>query len=161
MVKNLDVNAINFKIQQPLPGNEITFKSIDTSVDPDEVINYPVEFLNSLDLRGIPPHNMRLKIDSHIILLRNLNAPKLCNGTRLVIKKIMDNILEATILSGKCQGEAVFLPRIPMIPSDSPIPFKRLHIPIRLAFAMTINKSQGQTMKICCLNLENTCFSHD
>ncbi|GFW17795.1 ATP-dependent DNA helicase [Trichonephila clavipes] len=72
----------------------------------------------------------------------------------------MDNILEATILIGKFQDEVVLLPRIPMIPSDSPIPFKRLQFPIRLAFAMTINKSQGQTMKICGLNLENPCLSH-
>ncbi|GFX82274.1 ATP-dependent DNA helicase [Trichonephila clavipes] len=84
--KNLDVDVINFKIQQPLSGNEITFKSIDTVVDPDEVVNYPVEFLNSLDLPGTPPHNLRLKIGSPIILFRNLNAPELCNGTRLVIK---------------------------------------------------------------------------
>ncbi|GFY18433.1 ATP-dependent DNA helicase [Trichonephila clavipes] len=48
--KNLDVDTISFKIQPLLPGNEITFKSIDTVVDPDEVVNYPVEFLNSLDL---------------------------------------------------------------------------------------------------------------
>nr|XP_042903462.1 uncharacterized protein LOC122270396 [Parasteatoda tepidariorum] len=85
--KNLDVDAINFKVQQSLPGSEITFKSIDTIVDPDEVVNYSAEFLNSLDLPGMLPHNLRLKIGSPIILLRNLNAPKLCNGTRLVIKK--------------------------------------------------------------------------
>ncbi|GFX80590.1 ATP-dependent DNA helicase [Trichonephila clavipes] len=36
--RNLDVDAINFKIQQSLSGNEITFKSIDTVVDPDEVV---------------------------------------------------------------------------------------------------------------------------
>ncbi|GFV74425.1 ATP-dependent DNA helicase [Trichonephila clavipes] len=72
----------------------------------------------------------------------------------------MGNILEATILFGKLQREVVLLPRIPMIPLDSPIPFKRLQFPIRLAFAMTIDKSQGQTMKICGLNLENPCFSH-
>ncbi|GFU65574.1 ATP-dependent DNA helicase [Trichonephila clavipes] len=158
--KNLDVDTINFKIQQSLPGNEIRFKSIDTVVDPDEVVNYHVEFLNSLDFPGMPPHNLRLKIGSPIILLRNLNTPKLCNGTRLVIKKIMSNIFEATILNGKFQGEVVLPPRIPMIHSDSPVPFKRLQFPIRLAFAMTINKSQGQTMTICGLNLENPCFSH-
>ncbi|GFV80470.1 ATP-dependent DNA helicase [Trichonephila clavipes] len=72
----------------------------------------------------------------------------------------MGNILEATILIGKFQGEVVLLPRIPIIHSDSPIPFKRLQFLIRLAFAMTIYKSQGQTMKICGLNLENPCFSH-
>ncbi|XP_039967453.1 uncharacterized protein LOC120779309 [Bactrocera tryoni] len=85
--KNVDVDTINFKIQQSLPGNEFTFKSIGTVVDPDEVVNYPVEFLNSLDLTGMPPHYLRLKIGSPIILLRNLNAPKLCNDTRLVTKK--------------------------------------------------------------------------
>ncbi|XP_075210518.1 uncharacterized protein LOC142317853 [Lycorma delicatula] len=65
--KNIDVNEVNFKIQQSLPSNEISFKSIDTVVDPEEVDNYPVEFLNSLDLPGLPPHNLRLNIGSPII----------------------------------------------------------------------------------------------
>ncbi|XP_037912042.1 ATP-dependent DNA helicase pif1-like [Hermetia illucens] len=129
--KNVDVDEINFQIQQLLPDNP-----------------------------GMPPHNLRLKIGSPIILLRNLNPPQFCNGTRLVIKKITGNILEATILAGKFKGKVVLLPRIPMIPSDSTIPFKRLQFPIRFAFAMSINKSQGQTMSICGLDLENPCFSH-
>lgn len=47
-----------------------------------------------------------------------------------------------------------------MIPNDSLIPFKRIQLPIRLAFAMTINKAQGQTMSICGLDLQNPCFAH-
>lgn len=47
-----------------------------------------------------------------------------------------------------------------MIPTDMPFEFKRLQFPIRLAFAMTINKSQGQSLKVCGLNLEHPCFSH-
>ena len=47
----LDIDAINFKIQQSLPGNEITLKSIDTVVDPGEVVKCPAEFLNSLALQ--------------------------------------------------------------------------------------------------------------
>ncbi|GFV93372.1 SCAN domain-containing protein 3 [Trichonephila clavipes] len=42
------------------------YVKIDTVVDPDEVVKYPEEFLNSLDLPGIPPHNLRLKIDGEL-----------------------------------------------------------------------------------------------
>ncbi|XP_060846119.1 uncharacterized protein LOC132925767 [Rhopalosiphum padi] len=85
--RNVDVNEINFHIQQILPGDLMSFKSIDTVIDENETVNFPTEFLNSLDLPGMPPHNLQLKIGSPIILLRNLNPPQLCNGTRLVIKK--------------------------------------------------------------------------
>ena len=37
---------------------------------------------------------------------------------------------------------------------------KRLQFPVRLSFAMTINKSQGQTLKIAGLDLTLPCFSH-
>jgi ATP-dependent DNA helicase PIF1 len=68
---------------------------------------------------------------------------------------MMNIIIEGTILSGKFKGEDVLLPRIPMIPTDMSFEFKRLQLPVRLAFAMTINKVQ-----VCGLNLENPCFSH-
>ncbi|GFT39632.1 ATP-dependent DNA helicase [Trichonephila clavipes] len=132
--KNVDVDEINFQIQQLLPGDLMSFKSIDTVVDENESVNFPIEFLNSLDIPGMPPHNLRLKIGSPIILLRNLNPPQLCNGTRLVIKKITGNILEATILAGKFKGKVVLLPRIPMIPSDSTIPFKKATVSNSFSF---------------------------
>ncbi|XP_073999516.1 ATP-dependent DNA helicase pif1-like [Rhodnius prolixus] len=158
--KNVDVNGLNLKIQQLLPGDLVSYKSIDAVCDTNGTVNYPIEFLNSLDLPGMPPHHLQLKVGSPIILLRNLNPPRLCNGTRLVIKKLMKNVIEAIILNGKFQGENVLLPRIPMIPTDVPIEFKRTQFTIRLAFAMTINKSQGQTLSVCGLDLETPCFSH-
>lgn len=114
--KNVDDHEINFQIQQLLPGDLISFKSIDTVVDENDSVNFPIEFLDSLDIPGMPPHNLRLKIGSYIILLRNFNPTRLCNGTRVVFKKITDNILEATILTGKFKIEVVLLLRIPTIP---------------------------------------------
>ncbi|KAF0715679.1 Uncharacterized protein FWK35_00027936 [Aphis craccivora] len=38
--------------------------------------------------------------------------------------------------------------------------FKRLQFPVWLAFAMIINKSQGQSLSVCMINLEKQCFLH-
>lgn len=158
--KNKDVNDLNIAIQYKIFGETFTYKSINCLMDQNEVVNYPTEFLNSLDLPGVPPHILQLKIGVPIILLRNINQPKLCNGTRLAVKKLMKNLIGAIILTGKYKGEEVLIPRIPIIPSDMPFNFKRIQFPVRLAFAITINKSQGQSFQVCGLNLEYPCFSH-
>lgn len=88
--KNSDVNDINFIIQNEIPGEFVRYNSIDTLTNQDDVVNYPTEFLSSLDLPGMPPHVLKLKIGAPIILLRNINPPRLCNGTRLAIKKMMN-----------------------------------------------------------------------
>ena len=137
------MDDINATLLEKQPGETRTYKSVDTVTDPEEVVNYPVEFLNSLEPSGLPPHKLILKKGAPIMLLRNLDPPKLCNGTRLTIKQMMPRVLEATIMTGKAKGENVFIPRIPLIPSDVPCNFKRLQFPVKLCYAMTINKSQG------------------
>ncbi|XP_054091748.1 uncharacterized protein LOC128923513 [Zeugodacus cucurbitae] len=84
--KNKDVDDLNYIIQNKIIGTMHSFKSIDCVTNEDEATNYPIEFLNSLDVPGLPPHNLRLKVGSVVIMLRNINQPKLCNGTRLVIQ---------------------------------------------------------------------------
>ncbi|GBN84633.1 hypothetical protein AVEN_65864-1 [Araneus ventricosus] len=119
----------------------ISMENIDTTVETNQAVDYPTEFLNSLEPSGIPAHKLELKIDAPVILLRNLDPPALCNGTRFIVKKLMPNVIEAVILTGHSAGKDVFIPRIPHIPSDVPFEFKRLQFPARLSFAMSINKS--------------------
>jgi hypothetical protein len=85
--------------------------SINTVVEGDEAVHYPTEFFNSLDLPGMPLHVLQLKIGMPIIMFRIINQPKLCNGTRLAVKKLMSNVVEATILTGPLKGEDVLIPR--------------------------------------------------
>ncbi len=92
--------------------------------------------------------------------MRNLHPPKLCNGTRLRVTALQQNIVEATILTGCAKGENVFIPRIPIIPKNYPFEFKRLQFPINLCFSMTINKAQGQTFSEVGVDLSKSCFSH-
>lgn len=60
----------------------------------------------SLNLPGLPPHNIQLKVGSVVIMLRNINPLHLFNGTRLSVKKkVLNNIVEATFLKGKYKGQ--------------------------------------------------------
>ena len=63
-----------------------------------------------MDLSGFPPHVLQLKIGVLIILLRNINPSKRCNGTQLAVKKTMENVIEAPILTGPFEGEAILIP---------------------------------------------------
>ncbi|XP_053968537.1 uncharacterized protein LOC128869968 [Anastrepha ludens] len=74
---NKDVNEINADILDKIPGDTVVYRSVDTIIDQDQVVNYPTEFLNSLDISGFPPHYLQLKLGSTIIMLRNINHPKL------------------------------------------------------------------------------------
>ncbi|KAL0840535.1 hypothetical protein ABMA28_015753 [Loxostege sticticalis] len=129
--------------------NNLIIAKIDTPTQ----IYLLLEFLNSLNPSGLPPHKMELKVGCAVILLRNLNPPKLCNGTRLLVKSLKTFIIECTILTGCGTGEVVLIPRISLIPSDLPFQFKRLQFPVKIYFAMTINKSQGQTFNVAGLDL--------
>src|ERR1051325_1793665 len=59
-------------------------------------------------------------------------------------------------------GLRTFIPRITLSPSDSSLPFtfKRRQFPVQPAFAMTINKSQGQTLNWVGLYLSAPVFAH-
>lgn len=84
-----------------------------------------------------------------IVLLRNLNATRgLANGTRLIIRAFQRRVLDCEVATGAHKGSRVFIPRISMTSSDSGLPFelRRRQFPIRPAFCLTINKSQGQTL---------------
>ncbi|GFW42943.1 ATP-dependent DNA helicase [Trichonephila clavipes] len=122
--KNKDVYQLNNIIQSRIQNETVTYKSVDTVVEVDETVNYPTEFLNSLDLPGMPIHILQLKVGVSIIMLRNINQPKLCKGTRFAVKKLMSNVIEATILTGPFNGEDLLIPRIPMIPTDMPLQFE-------------------------------------
>lgn len=136
------------------------FRSVDSVIQIEDAVHYPVEFLNTLSLPGIPDHRLILKVGAPVMLLRNLNPPKLCNGTRLQVTALYRNVIEATVFTGCARGESVFIPRIPLIPSEYPFQFKRLQFPLKLCFAMTINKSQGQSLKVAGIDLTGDCFSH-
>nr|GEX64745.1 PIF1 helicase [Tanacetum cinerariifolium] len=134
--KNEHVDSINDLLIDRFPGAKKVYYSFDEAKDDTRNL-YPLEFLNSLNVSGLPPHFLRLKIGCPIILLRNLDP---ANGLFRVL-----------------------LPRIPLAPSEEDMfPFKlnRTQFSVRLSFAMTINKAQGQTIPNVGVYLPDSVFSH-
>lgn len=87
----------------------------------------------------------------------------MCNGTRLICRHFEKHTIVAEIAVGERKGDIVFIPRIPLKPSDPkmyPVEFTRHQFPVKLCFAMTINKAQGQTLEIVGINLTQPVFSH-
>ncbi|XP_077264817.1 uncharacterized protein LOC143898893 [Temnothorax americanus] len=158
--RNDKAGVINNILLKSFEEGEMNYRSVDSVVDTDDAVNYPVEFLNTMNPPGLPAHKLFLKVGAPVMLLRNLNPPKLCNGTRLQVKALHRNVIEATIFTGCARGETVFIPRIPLISSEYLFEFKRLQFPIKVCFAMTINKSQGQSLKVAGIDLSEDCFSH-
>lgn len=145
-----DCALINSDILNRMPGEEKIYHSYDKIItdDESEINNYPVEFLNTLCVSGLPPHNLQLKVNCIVRLIRNLNTKEsLVNGTRMRVKALHRNAIDCEVLTGNSRGKRILIPRINLTYSGTILPFdfQRTQFPIIPAFAMTINKSQGQT----------------
>lgn len=160
---NKKVDQINASIFNRFPGDITTFYSR------DEINKYsshgpafPPEFLHQLQPNGFPPYELEVKLHMPIIILRNINKNLgICNGTRAIVIGIKPNTIMVRIISGRSIGMKTTLFRIKFrTTTKQNIAMIRQQFPCKQCFAMTINKSQGQTLKIVGVNLDQPVFSH-
>ncbi|CAN0900841.1 ATP-dependent DNA helicase PIF1 [Linum grandiflorum] len=165
---NHDVTLINDYILTQLPGDTKVYLSADTltttgSNQTELEMQYPTEFLNGLSFNGMPEHELHFKQYIIVMLLRNLNpAAGLCNGTRILITHLGNNVIRGLIVGGTFEGTVAIIPRIVLDYTDPNWPFtlKRRQYPLRPCYGMTINKSQGQTLDHIGVYLPTPVFSH-
>ncbi|XP_071739969.1 uncharacterized protein [Rutidosis leptorrhynchoides] len=124
------VNIINDRMMMSLAGEERSYSSSHSicASQRDADFNnelYTTDFLNSIEIGGLPKHNLRLQISVLVMLLRNIDqAGGLCNGTRLQIVHLGDKIIKANILTGSNVGKITALSRMLIVPMDKNIPFR-------------------------------------
>ncbi|XP_062210318.1 uncharacterized protein LOC133911879 isoform X1 [Phragmites australis] len=161
-------DEVNSYILSLVPGQEKQYLSSDTISKSTDIVGdpdllYPIEFLNSLKFNNFPEHELVLKKGVPIMLLRNLSQTEgLCNGTRLIVKNLAELVIEAIIITGKNVGQTVYIPRIVLSSQKNKMPFsvQRRQFPIKICYAMTINKSQGQTLDNVGVYLKTPVFTH-
>ena len=103
-----------------------------------------------------------MHIDTEYTGKRTAAHVRVTHVISIVIIQLQTNIIHAEMCTGRHCGKRVFIPRITLTPSDSVLPFtlRRRQFPVRAAFAMTINKSQGQTLNHVGLFLPEPVFTH-
>ncbi|MCP3882687.1 MAG: AAA family ATPase [Sulfitobacter sp.] len=163
---NAIVDEVNKIILAKLdPKDAVTYYSID-SVDattPQEKLLWPIDFLHSLTPSGMPPHELTVAPGALIMLMRNLDADLgLCNGVRALVVHAMPRLLDILLISGTHAGNRAYIPRLGLAPKNPDLPFvlRRRQFPVKLAWGMTCNKAQGQTLKRVGLYLPAPVFSH-
>jgi len=168
---NEDVNIINTAIMNrfdlttpdgPLAQRR-TYQSADSVVQGEQRGVYPTKFLNSFNMSRVPTHTLTLQEGCLVILLWNMPGG-LANGIRLIVVKLMQHIIDAKIAIGPDKGRRVFIPRLNITPSDTErmhFTLRRRQFPLRLSFAMIINKAQGQTLQTMGVYLPKLVFCHE
>ena len=161
------IQACNFEMVKRIPTGDkpVFFLSRDICQDPDDQARFDSDCLNQIETSGLPPHRLFLKVGAIIILIKNLSVRmKHVNGGRYIITRLTDNLIFARKLDREGGGDdEVLIPRIPTISKDSDgsfVTFKRTQFPVLLAYYLTLNRAQGQTLKTAGMYLPTSVFSH-
>lgn len=113
---NTEVREVNndvlSRLHPPGPG-DIRLSADSCSADTDETL-FPMEFLNTVEPGGFPPHRLHLKVGAPYMVLRNLKpaAAGLANGIRVLLLQICPSLLRVKILTGTKAGTTAVICRI-------------------------------------------------
>lgn len=159
---NINVDKINHAMVLKSPHQEENQFSADSVDNEQDARSFSVEYVNSLNPTGLPNHRITVKKGVPLMLLRNLDPSNgLCNGTRLIFQEMRYRMMMCTLIEdGKARTVAI--PRINLRPLEKQYPFdwSRRQYPVRVAFASTINKAQGDTLKRIGIWLSEPVFGH-
>ena len=163
---NTAIDASNKDIAERRSQNATTFFSSDNLIsdesNPNTAFAAP-EHLNLLNAQGVPPHELELRSNDLAMLTRNLNFGEgLVNGQKGVLLGVSPNsrVIQVQLLTPL--RPIVLVPRINFHAQvgRQGVHFSRVQFPLRLAYSLTINKSQGQTLSRIGLDLRNDIFAH-
>ncbi|GBN55488.1 hypothetical protein AVEN_149064-1 [Araneus ventricosus] len=93
--------------------------------------------LQHLRIVRSPSDNPRLNAGAPVLLIRNLDIPRLRNDTRSQITHQGPNVMKATVMTDIGRRESILILLLPIMPKDLSSQFRRQQIPLKMSFART------------------------
>ena len=128
-ITNKDAASINNKIMIQMPGELTIYWSVDRAASEEDEELFPTEYFNAFYEASLPPHKLCVKPGVPVMLLRNIDPPRLCNRTRLRIIQYGKHVFEGEIMGGTHDGEKEMLFKTPLQSKENnkriPTPFVR------------------------------------
>jgi len=125
---------------------------------------YPPEYIASLNFGGVPPACLKFKKNARFMIIKNYNPPEVCNGVLCELLQWSKFNIQVRLLTGPGKRKIIMLPRCHFSILDGksglPFSFARWQFPIVCAYAVTIHKSQGQSLSRVGLFIEADAFVH-
>ena len=163
--KNDRVDQWNTIMQDLNPHPAKTLLSHDYFADVDDPHGHLAGMLtehalNSYTNNHVPDHKLILKVDDVCFITRPMKASGLASNTRVRICRIGDKLITVRSLD---DNRLVFVPRMRFklaLRETSSFEMTRVAFPLRLCYAMSVNKSQGQSFEQVLLDFTDDAFAH-
>jgi len=132
--------------------------------DPHDILNEILcpQVLHTFNKNNVPKHVPKLSVGDVCIIQRNLSKKDaITNNTRVRILSISKFCVHVQTLGVNPKRAAI--PRIRFkfrLPFGQSYQLRRTQFPLRLAYCMSINKSQGQECDATLLDLRLPPFAH-
>jgi hypothetical protein len=123
------------------------------------------EILNSINSTSVPPHLLNLKVNDVCLVIRPMMCDNIATNMRVKLLQISPYLIRAEVLTESSDTDdkrVVFIPRyrFKFRMKYGSFEMLRTQFPLRLAYAMTINKAQGQTLENVLFDCRSEPFSH-
>jgi ATP-dependent exoDNAse (exonuclease V) alpha subunit len=132
---NADINVINAGELQKLPGKEQVFHMNSTG---------PIALVGMLHRSCLAPEALALKKGAFVMFVRNNFEQGFINGTLGVVEGFGDDGFP--VVETKDGGRIKVFPEKWRIEEDGEVKAEIRQLPLRLAWAITVHKSQGMTI---------------
>ena len=102
------VDMLYKRIVDMFPGEERVYHSADsikeTRDEDGNELMYPTEYLNSINVSGLPLKKLAMKEGCPVMILPNLDPQEgVCNGTRGIVTCLGNRVIEVRIIGGPLQ----------------------------------------------------------